>query len=277
MTRDYIEGIRLFNYFCSEIHGGVIDGAKELIDLLRKSGANILKLTGPQGQRRCERLLAGSFPKTNKDGDFIIPEHLKHGILQKEPFPLHQKYSNQGVASFGYIQSARNLSVGQAVRIDEPEKLNGIAHGLLSYAELLYPLLHPKYAWIDESGENCLGPKRIAAIDLKYIFWANFFGPEYVVKYGRKFFLEAPGWKVRELDDGGILYVTNQNYLDWWEAPSQNVQKYFANKVPDVNLYQSKGVQLPEEISRMILTDTKTGAKTVVYQKSSNLSKKKKK
>jgi hypothetical protein len=48
--------------------------------------------------------------------------------------------------------------------------------------------------------------KPILEKKLKAIYWVNFFGPEYVAKYGREFLLNAPGWKKEELHDGGVFY-----------------------------------------------------------------------
>jgi hypothetical protein len=60
--------------------------------------------------------------------------------------------------------------------------------------------------------------EEIAAGKLRFVFWANFFGPAYVEQYGREFLWNAPGWRVEELEDGGILYVTTERYVDWWLA-----------------------------------------------------------
>jgi hypothetical protein len=48
---------------------------------------------------------------------------------------------------------------------------------------------------------------KVSELEVKYVFSRNIFGPRYVEKYGRGFFLKAPGWKVEELEDGSILYI----------------------------------------------------------------------
>ena len=85
-----------------------------------------------------------------------------------------------------------------------------------------------------------MGSRSIKNSDLKYIFWANFYGPAYVEKYGRKFLLGAPGWKKEELDDGGILYVVTESYYDWWTKPPKDVLDYFRTQVPGIKLYRAK-------------------------------------
>jgi len=97
----------------------------------------------------------------------------------------------------------------------------------LETAKLFYDLLHPHYSLI-HSAEDMLEMatvqdprfgKTILPINLEKgfpgIYWANFWGPSYVDKLGRKKLLSAPSYKVEELSDGGLLVLT---------APSPLVQ-----------------------------------------------------
>jgi hypothetical protein len=113
------------------------------------------------------------------------------------------------------------------------------AQAQAGFAELLYPHLRPKYGWIDEPSGNLPSAKSIAATRREYIFWANFFGPEYVERYGRDFLLNAPGWKVEQLDDGGILYVATESYMQWWSQEQPEIVKYFQAKVPKIQQYRA--------------------------------------
>ena len=49
--------------------------------------------------------------------------------------------------------------------------------------------------------------KEIYNLKVRYIYWANFFGPKLVKKIGREKLLSAPSWKTEELEDGGILLI----------------------------------------------------------------------
>ena len=49
---------------------------------------------------------------------------------------------------------------------------------------------------------------------LKGLFWANFFGPEYVTMFGKDKLLAAPWSKVEELPDGGFLTLVSNSPLD---------------------------------------------------------------
>jgi hypothetical protein len=109
------------------------------------------------------------------------------------------------------------------------------AEGLIGLSRLLYPKLQPRLGWIDftEIGEPT--ERQIQATKLTRIMWANFFGLEYVQKYGQEFLLNAPGWLKEELPDGGVLYVLSPNVLHRWSMVSRwEVEAYFHWRVPGV-------------------------------------------
>ncbi|MDH5507884.1 MAG: hypothetical protein OEZ02_11755 [Anaerolineae bacterium] len=79
---------------------------------------------------------------------------------------------------------------------------------LLALAKQLYELYAPKYGWIERGlWSGYTGKKDIEALAIPHIYWANFFGPDYVAKYGKEFFQHAPGWYYGEMRDGGCMYV----------------------------------------------------------------------
>jgi hypothetical protein len=126
------------------------------------------------------------------------------------------------------------------------------AQALLKFAFNLYFLLKPIFCWVDGVGYDTPSEKEIAALSLRKIMWANFYGPEYVRKYGREFLLNAPGWKKEELNDGGIAYVISPRYLNRTEVvSSREIATYFKSKTK-VKVYkpasfgqQSTGVVTP--------------------------------
>lgn len=79
---------------------------------------------------------------------------------------------------------------------------------LLTLARRLYTIYRPQFGWIERdllSGYTTQAD--IVAQTIPHIYWANFFGPQYVEKYGLAFFEQAPGWLCEVLGDGGCLYV----------------------------------------------------------------------
>jgi hypothetical protein len=84
---------------------------------------------------------------------------------------------------------------------------SGTAEVLLNIAAGFFTKFSPSYGWIDftykpfqQSVNKTLKTKRI-----QELYWANFFNKEYVQLYGKEFFLNAPVWKVEELENGGML------------------------------------------------------------------------
>jgi hypothetical protein len=132
------------------------------------------------------------------------------------------------------------ISLGQGALGSTPENLNDMARGQLAFGQFHYPYLRPRFGLIDELGNSDAKVKAAKKIERRLIFWANFFGPTYAEKFGRKFLRGAPGWKNEELDDGGILYVVTECYYDWWSKPPKDVLDYFHKEVPGVKLYKAK-------------------------------------
>lgn len=80
---------------------------------------------------------------------------------------------------------------------------------ILEIAERYYNVLKPSFGWIDYellNGWRIPAYASIGALELQCLFWANFLGPKFVRKLGREKILNAPAWKVSDLDDGGLLY-----------------------------------------------------------------------
>jgi hypothetical protein len=93
-------------------------------------------------------------------------------------------------------------------------------HQFLDTAQLFYDLLHPYYGSI-HSAEHKIEMatiqdprygKTVLPITLEKglpgIYWANYFGPDYVERLGRDKLLSAPSYKIKQLSDGGLLLLT---------------------------------------------------------------------
>ena len=120
--------------------------------------------------------------------------------------------------------------------------LDGVATGLLALALHFYPCLRPIYGWVDEWGWNLPEGKALAAHRPRYLFWANFFGPEYVKAVGRDFLKGAPGWASVDLEDGGILHVATESYQAWWENDQPELLAYFRQQFPKVQIYRAQPI-----------------------------------
>lgn len=72
----------------------------------------------------------------------------------------------------------------------------------------LYAVLRPAFGWLgfcQLSGHT--GFDDVEQLGVPHVYWANYFGPDYVSKLGREHLMSAPTWSTEPLVDGGILYV----------------------------------------------------------------------
>ena len=113
------------------------------------------------------------------------------------------------------------------------------AQGLLKLAFELYPLLRPLFAWVDVAGDNAPKEREIANLQLRQLLWANFYGPEYVQKYGRGFLLNAPGGRKEKLPDGGIAYILSKSCFDKTQRISEKEIVDYLRPKARVKVYQA--------------------------------------
>jgi hypothetical protein len=91
--------------------------------------------------------------------------------------------------------------------VDEvPQLFSRIALSLSRHLSPSYGLVTHKRN-LDTYGHDVLDGK------LKYIHWFNLFGSKYVDKFGKRFLLEAPAWKVEELNGATINLQLAPNFL----------------------------------------------------------------
>jgi hypothetical protein len=156
----------------------------------------------------------------------------------------------------------------QDVDSSKPSSWDSLANRLWEFGLLMYPALRPDYCSLDQLGDDEW--TNVWKLELKHIYWRNVFGPRYVAEYGRDFLLNAPGWKVEELEDGGIMYMPEQSYLCWVSKPTcavaEEAIKYFRKRFPKIKQYKPKSIRLPIEVDRMVLTK-KSGEEEVVYKR----------
>ena len=100
---------------------------------------------------------------------------------------------------------------------------------LLDFAKKLHSIVEASWGSIrNDFEENEIGeildeygkvlsynaPTGKARMALRGVFWANFFGPEYVEMFGRDNLLKAPCYRVEELSDGGMLLLLSETPFD---------------------------------------------------------------
>jgi hypothetical protein len=250
VTRDWVEDLQLEFSLCTGLDPE--QGSTQLIRLMRQHGVEFLKTSSYVTEN-------SPTPKT-----LWYLAHIAHDLLQPDAL-THPKYQ-KGRASLGFVSESFSVRIYQSVSFPDLSRVDPVALGLLAFGRLLYPDLHPIYGWIDEPSGNIPETSEIASTQLRYIFWANFWGPAYVERYGRDFLRGAPGWRVEDLEDGGILYVTTASYVEWWlmarlehldpERPRLRkwllerrgplaVQRatllgYFRTRIPDIELYWAR-------------------------------------
>lgn len=71
----------------------------------------------------------------------------------------------------------------------------------------LYGAILPSFGWIDFDYGLRTTHEDIESLELPALYWANFFGVRYVEKIGRDRIETAPGCRIEELPDGGLLMV----------------------------------------------------------------------
>jgi len=234
----------------------------ELLRLLREKGAAFLPLSCFPDLDPCpERRLSES----GAIGELLGVEH---PLLGK---PLGHEASGRprphGSGNLTFTGPDGSVSIAQYAHRDDPATWPPLAESLWRFGSLIRPDLEPDYAYLDELGRDDWTD--VWELDLKFIFWKNVFGRRYVERYGRDFFLGAPGTST-ELVDGSVEYSPVQDYLDWVSKPTSPVAKdavtYFRQKFPEIRLHRARPLKLPFEVKRMIVKDD-AGIETVVYRR----------
>jgi hypothetical protein len=178
--RDWVEALELELSFCEYLDPDL--GAAQLIHLIRQHGGEFLKLNRHEVE-------------PNPLPDLIhLFVHIEHDLLR--PDALTPPRRGRGQASLSFLPNSLTVIISQNVSFPDLRQVDPVALGLLDLGRRLYPDLRPRYAWIDERSGNVPEDSEIAAVRLQYIFWANFWGPAYVERYGRDFLRGAPGWRV---------------------------------------------------------------------------------
>jgi hypothetical protein len=145
-------------------------------------------------------------------------------------------------ANFDYLSEQDRVTFVQSGDIDDAHILDEMALGQLLLATELQPHLSPGYGWIDEGGGNFPTVDLMRPGQPGYLFWANFFGPEHVAAFGHEFLAGAPGWRIVDFPDGGVLFVGTRSYSAWRRGKNAEILSYFRQRLPTVHLYLPAGI-----------------------------------
>jgi|SRR2546425_2760449 len=126
---------------------------------------------------------------------------------------------------------------------------------LLNALKELYNVVHPMYGrvssnetvrWVESPlGKMSLGTALRRA--LPDIYWANFFGPEYVEMFGSDRVNSAPIHSVESLSDGGALLVLSPSPLDFLKDPGEferlrlNLKRHLGEEAFDKGWPETQG------------------------------------
>lgn len=167
--------------------------------------------------------------------------YLSFGFMREKVTYFHINFgrrSYDGVNEYGRKADPNTINVELEKGLFEDDF---IVSKFVRLCKIVYDISKPYYGYLHESRDG----NKIARDDewLKIyhkpqfcmLYWANFFGPSVVENYGGKSkFLNAPCWKVEELDDGGILLVLYPNPLNPEKKEKREIQnnvlEYFGLK-----------------------------------------------
>jgi hypothetical protein len=224
---------------CSQL--GAERGAAEAIAAVRAGGGEFVRYC-PGGFEPDPDPLRS----LNADGSVLRRAEFRHRALRPDRTILDSirarglPPNTPPTARLTFIRDGRTVWVHQDGLLEDQRLVDPLALGQLLLACELYPHLLPAYGWVDENGANLPDPQRggVRPDDLRYVFWANVFGPGHVEYLGRDFLEAAPGWRLVDLPGGGLLYVVSESYLQWWHEDRADVRAYFQQRAPGVQLYR---------------------------------------
>jgi hypothetical protein len=141
------------------------------------------------------------------------------------------------------------------------------AKSLYQWGDMVYGFAaHPKdykaQTWLPQ--QVIIGNKLVGAVGQKVmealpgIFWANFFGPDYVDWFGRDKFDRLPCYRLEELPDGGRLILTSPSPLEYdASGETQEAIKHYLGRLafgdvqyperPTISPFKDGVIQLPDE------------------------------
>jgi hypothetical protein len=207
---------------------GFEESIPTLVQIVRETGGEFITVSNQRVQVHPDTM-SGLLEKD------LFHLRFEHALLARPAFEAPIFAQRKPTATLSYLdRHDRVLSVTQSGGGDKSPELNSMALGQLKLGEELYVHLRVPFGSVDQMGARRPNAKIIQNQELPYLFWAMFFGPTYIQKYGRDFFMAAPVWKKQPMSDGGLLIVVTKNYHEWWQEPPKDVVDYFETGIPGI-------------------------------------------
>ena len=131
--------------------------------------------------------------------------------------------------NYNYVSAAINFHTFESPDYESPYFEDGVQL-MRKLGMEFYDYLQPWYGWLDYDQHDFLSFEAISERkELDTLYWANFYGPQYIEKYGLNTFQKSPCWKKEELPDGGIYLQLSEYFTkpvsgkEKWE-----LQEYFS-------------------------------------------------
>lgn len=134
--------------------------------------------------------------------------------------------------------------------------------GDMVYGFAAHPNDYKAQTWLPQ--QVIIGNRLVGAVGQKVmdalpgIFWANFFGPDYVNWFGREKFDQLPCYRLEELPDGGRLVLTSPSPLEYdTSGETQEAIKHYLGRLafgdvahperPTISPFKDGVIHLPDE------------------------------
>lgn len=188
--------------------------ATQLLEIIYRQGREIAPEVFDNGERW--------IPVDPTDYGVLVKqwEHFTNVLMRRE-----SRYESELAISMDFAASGRFNTMSLWVEeeyFESPSRTTSF----LQMSIAIYDLLHPTYGCIHQTQDaiemaTVQDPKygkTVMPVDLRKglpgVYWANFFGPEYVKAIGKHKLLSAPNVDVKELLDGGVMILLGHSPLD---------------------------------------------------------------
>lgn len=137
-----------------------------------------------------------------------------------------------GSYSLTLLEKTPAILLGVDLNFVDPAQNQLLVMRTLELLESLLPLCDLRFAFADRRGAKQPPSNEMLAGGLPWLFWANFYGPVAVERWGRDLLLGAPGWKKGELAGGIIEHVLTPDPLVPLDPGLEDeIRSYFAPRL----------------------------------------------
>jgi hypothetical protein len=139
------------------------------------------------------------------------------------------------VSTPGFRRSLSISCIGlRADRVENfPAAMHELSTGRVQFLKELIVKFKPRFGYVDEVFDDKLRDKVLQDAGTRLLFWTTYFGPAYVEKHEKEFFLQAPAWKTEEFA-GGVIVTATEQFLDFVAHSPDELLKYFSAKFPRI-------------------------------------------